>query len=109
MLTDLPFGLAGSVFRSPMPFGPYDPDGSLLDLYQQHDISAVALLASDDECERKAGRNLRLLYSARGLAVTHVPIEDYGVPCTEDLRVAVPAILSHARGGGISSSTAPRA
>ncbi len=35
ILTELPFGLAGTIYRSPLPFSPvYDPKGELIDAYK---------------------------------------------------------------------------
>ena len=61
-LTELPFGFPGRLFRSPMPFGPYDLHGEVYDRFRQEQISVIVLLATEDECLYKTGRNLRALY-----------------------------------------------
>ena len=61
-LTELPFGLAGDIFRSPMPFGTYDPLGEVLKEYKEKNVSVIVLLADDEECLEKAGRDLQRLY-----------------------------------------------
>jgi hypothetical protein len=38
-LTELPFGLPGRVFRSPMPFGPYDLHGEVYDQFCEEQIT----------------------------------------------------------------------
>ncbi len=48
-LTELPFGLPGRVFRSPMPFGLYDPHGEVYDQFREEQIAVIVLLASDEE------------------------------------------------------------
>ena len=98
-LTELPFGLPGRVFRSPMPFGSYDPQGESLRKFKQEQISVIVLLAEDEECIHKAGRDLRALYLQEGFQVCCLPIPDYGVPAHEDLEQAVEATIEHARAG----------
>ncbi len=84
-LTELPFHLQGNIFRSPMPFGNYDPYGQTLKEIKQEKISVIVLLAEDEECLRKAGRNLRTFYIQEGYQVIHFPIPDFGIPLKEDL------------------------
>ena len=55
MLTELPFGQPGRIFRSPMPFGKYDPQGVIYNAYRKHDIAVIVLLAEDDECNGGSG------------------------------------------------------
>ena len=57
MLTELPFGQPGRIFRSPMPFGIYDQNGVVYETFRRHNISMIVLLAEDNECQEKAGRN----------------------------------------------------
>ena len=98
-LTELPFGLAGHIFRSPMPFGIYDPREEVFNKYIQNGVSVIVLLAEDEECLEKAGRNLRLLYEEEGFNVIHLPIRDFGVPSNGDLVRAVNAVIAHAQTG----------
>lgn len=84
-LTELPFNLQGNIFRSPMPFGNYDPSGENFHKFRQEKISVIVLLAGDKECEQKAGRNLREFYIQEGFQVIYFPITDFGVPSKEDL------------------------
>jgi protein-tyrosine phosphatase len=79
-LTELPFGLQGRVFRSPMPFGTRDPQGHIYQAYKEEGVSVIVLLAEAHECLKKANRDLRALYAADGFSVVHVPIPDYGIP-----------------------------
>lgn len=39
LLTKLPFGLNGRIFRSPMPYGTYDPDGYVFEAYQRAGVT----------------------------------------------------------------------
>jgi protein-tyrosine phosphatase len=98
-LTELPFGLPGRLFRSPMPFGPYDLHGEVYDQFRQERISVVVLLATEDECLQKTGRNLRELYRQEGFTVLYLPIPDFGVPAKEDLAQAVMETITYAQAG----------
>src|SRR5215467_6973300 len=51
-LTELPFGFPGHVFRSPMPFGPYDLHGEVYDRWCVEQIAVIVLLAP---CHTNAG------------------------------------------------------
>lgn len=98
-LTELPLGLPGRVFRSPMPFGQYDPHGEVYDQFREEQISVIVLLAGDEECLRKAGRNLRALYLDAGFQVLYLPIPDFSVPTKDDLEQAVHNTLAYAQAG----------
>lgn len=80
LLTELPFGLPGRIFRSPMPYGTYDINGHVLEEYRRVSISTIVLLASNEECMLKAGRNLSQLYIQMGYKVIYFPIEDFSTP-----------------------------
>jgi len=96
-LTELPFQLPGRIFRSPMPFGGYDPEGKGLSEFKEKSISVIALLSDDEECLRKTGRNLRTLYENEGFDVIYLPIPDFGVLSIEDLKQAVLETIEQAR------------
>src|SRR5262249_43807870 len=73
------FGLPGRIFRSPMPFGPYDLHGEVYDQFCEEQITVIVMLASDEECLHKTGCNLRALYLKEGFEVLYLPIPDFGV------------------------------
>jgi protein-tyrosine phosphatase len=98
-LTELPFQLPGRIFRSPMPFGGYDPEGKVLSEFKEKGISVIVLLSDDEECLRKTGRNLRTLYENEGFDVIYLPIPDFGVLSIEDLKQAVLETIQQARAG----------
>src|SRR5262249_20015430 len=98
-LTELPFGFPGLVFRSPMPFGPYDLHGEVYDRFCEEQIAVIVLLASDEECLHKTGCNLRALYLKEGLQVLYLPIPDFGVPTRDDLEQAVQHTIAYAQAG----------
>src|SRR5205807_3035356 len=95
-LTALPFGFPGRICRSPMPFGPYDLHGEVYDRFCEEQIRVIVLLASEDECLYKTGRNLRALYLREGWTVLYLPIPDFGVPAKEDLAQVVTSTIAYA-------------
>ena len=98
-LTELPFGLPGRIFRSPMPFGPYDLHSAVYDQLREEQITVIVLLARDEECLHKTGRDLRALYLDEGFQVLSLPIPDFGVPTKDDLEQAVQRTIAYAQAG----------
>jgi Polymorphic toxin system, DSP-PTPase phosphatase len=98
-LTELPFGFPGRIFRSPMPFGPYDLHGEVYDRFCEEQIGGIVLLASDEECLHKTGCHLRALYLKAGFQVLYLPIPDFGVPTKDDLEQAVQQTIAYALAG----------
>lgn len=99
-LTELPFGLAGQVFRSSMPFARFnDPNGVIFAAYKQAGVQTIVLLTPEDEAIERTGRNLREFYEQNGLQVIHLPIADYSTPSLEELRTAVRQALAQAQSG----------
>ncbi len=80
ILTEIPFGFKGRVFRSPMPFSPYDPSGQVWPLYLEKGIDIVLVLAEMHEILVYTNQNLLDYYKSKGLLVLHFPISDYHVP-----------------------------
>lgn len=99
LLTEFPFGLAGKIFGSAMPFGLYDPDGQLLRDLKRVAISAVVILANTEECREKAGRDLVSLYKQSGLTVLPLPIPNYGIPHHESLGDTLAETIARATRG----------
>ena len=98
-LTELPFHLPGRIFRSPMPYSVYDPRGDCLLQFKREKGSLVVLLAEEEECVERTGRNLKSLYLREGFEVIHLPIPDFKVPLREDLEKAVKKTAEHAQAG----------
>jgi protein-tyrosine phosphatase len=98
-LTELPYVFPGKVYRSAMPFSSYDPTGNLIAAYKTRGVSLVVMLASDEECLRVTGRDLRSVYDEEGFETLYLPIQDFGIPNEEDLRRAVNEVLTHSRSG----------
>ena len=95
-LIELPFDFPGRVFRSPMPFGPYDLHGEVYDRFCEEQITVIILLASDEEC-LKTGCHLRALYLKAGFQVLYLPIPDFSVPAKDDLEQAVQQTIAYAQ------------
>jgi len=76
----IPIGTSGNLYRSVMPFGTYDPEGTLIREYLDKAISTVVMLVSDEECLEKADKHLSRFYNEKGFNVLMLPSEDYGVP-----------------------------
>ena len=98
-LTELPFGFPGCIFRSPMPFGPYDLHGEVYDRFSEEQIAVIVLLASDEECLHKTGCHLRALYLKEGFQVLYLPIPDFGVPTKSDMEQAIQQTIAYAQAG----------
>ena len=98
-LIELPFGLPGRIFRSPMPFGQYDLHGEVYDRFCEEQIAVIVLLASDAECLHKTGCHLRALYLKEGFQVLYLPIPDFSVPAKDDLEQAVQHTITYAQAG----------
>ena len=98
-MTFLPLGLPGNIYRSPMPFGQYDPLGLVYQGFWKNDIQTVVLLVPDAECWVYAGQDLRARYQRDGLTVVHLPMKDYRGAEYPKLRAAVDETLRLAREG----------
>lgn len=98
-LTELPFGMPGRVFRSPMPYGDYDPEGRLLERYRDANVQAVVVLAEEQEMRELTGLDLTQRYRTAGMEVIWLPIPDFGIPTLDALRQAVERALDCLRSG----------
>lgn len=98
-LTQLPFDFPGAVYRSPMPFGPYDLRQDLMDAYQKAEIDLVVMLSARGEDQRLTGRDLAALYRQAGMQTLHLPIADYTTPEHAALVSVLDRIQSAAQAG----------
>lgn len=92
-------GLAGAIYRCPMPFGPYDVQQSVFEEMKAHDVSVVVMLVSDEEAYEKSGRDLRELYANQGWQVIQLPTQDFGVPNPKDYQQVILQALHLAQTG----------
>jgi protein-tyrosine phosphatase len=94
-ITRLPFEkTTGQVYRSVMPFGWYDPEGYVYETLKREHVSTIVMLASDEEAQAKAGRNLRELYQQDGINVIQFPIEDFNTPERGELEPILEKVLA---------------
>lgn len=98
-LTELPFNLAGHIYRSPMPFYWEDFQGELLQEYHKKNISTVVILAEPDEVQQKTGYNLAQIYHSHGMRVIQCPIPDYGIPDPIALTETLETVIQQAQAG----------
>jgi len=100
LLTELPFGLAGKIFRSPAPLSRYyDPQHNLLEAYHQAGVALVVILIPDDEAVDITGQDLRSLYHESGFEVLHIPIDDFYIPGYGDLDAPIQTVVEAAQRG----------
>lgn len=100
LLTEIPFELPGKIYRSPMPFGPYDRLNQVWPLYLELHISQVVILVEKQEYLVRAQRDLPKFYASEGFGVVQCPIRDFNVPENpEDLEAAIEDILTKVHNG----------
>lgn len=99
-LTELPYGLSGKIYRSPMPGSPaYDPLHRVLPAYQAAGVQLVVMLAPLEEVALIRGGDLLGQYHDLGIKVLHTPVQDYGMPELALFQSAVGEALAEARAG----------
>lgn len=80
-LTKLPYGLAGTIYRSALPGSPlFDPEHQLLDVYNEKGIETVVMLTPEDEVRELTGMDLQARYRSLGFDVIYAPVTDFSVP-----------------------------
>lgn len=81
LLTELPYGLAGTIYRSSLPFSPlFDPGGLLLTEFLDAAIDTVVMLTPYEEVLRLIGFDLAERYEQLGFEVIHAPVDDFSIP-----------------------------
>ena len=99
LLTELPFGLPGRIFRCPMPFSDYDPQGDVLRELAEQAVDLVLMLTEEEEWRSVIGEDLPALYRRHGFLVMSFPIPDGGVPAKPDLEQLLTRTIQLARDG----------
>ena len=100
LLTLLPFGFPGKIYRSALPGSPlFDPTCQLISAYQGAGVDLVVMLTPEEEAFRLTGIKLRQHYRELGFRVVYTPIEDFSVPLPGVLHAPIRAILKAARQG----------
>jgi protein-tyrosine phosphatase len=95
----IPLDVKGSLFVSPMPFGPYDKWNTLLKEYQKHHIEFAVVLVTDAELEKKARRDLLAVYRKNNIQVIRLPVADYTSPDMHQVTKTVDKVSGYLRAG----------
>ena len=99
-IIELPYGLAGTVYRSPLPFSPlFDRRGELLSAYEALGVETVVMLNIADEVIRLTGEDLADHYDSMGYTLIHAPVPDFHAPQDEVFRPALEKALEAAEAG----------
>lgn len=81
VLTELPYGLAGKIYSSPLPFSPlFDPQGDVLDAYHQLGVEMIVMLTLKEETHRLTGMDMLDRYQQLGFDVIYAPVHDFSIP-----------------------------
>lgn len=100
LLTKMPYGLAGTIYRSPLPFSPlYDPRGILLEAYLDAGVDVVVMLTPEDEARKLTGQDLRARFEDLGLTVIYAPVPDFLIPGGSEFQATLDKTLQAARAG----------
>ena len=99
IINELPFGLAGRMFSSPMPFGLFDRGGQAYDDFRSESVSLVVMLTEEGEDMEITGINLCNRYEDAGMSVIRLPIKDFSVPAKGYFNQTVEKLISHAKEG----------
>ncbi len=79
-IINLPFALRGQVYRSPLPFGAFDPENHILSQWKEANIHQVYSLIQLREWQDKAWQDARPMILDAGMSLLMYPILDFGVP-----------------------------
>ncbi|MCD4752282.1 MAG: dual specificity protein phosphatase family protein [Anaerolineaceae bacterium] len=84
-ITNLSFALRGQVYRSPLPFGAFDPENHIFSQWKEAKIHQVISLVQPNEWQEKAWQDARPMIQDAGMSLLTYPIFDFGVP--DDMEV----------------------
>jgi protein-tyrosine phosphatase len=99
-LIQLPYGLAGDIYRSPMPFGAFDFGTTTFEEYKAAGVDVILMLTTPEEDLSRAGQNLEALYHQKGFQVIRLPIVDFDVPENRSsLNTTLQETIDRARNG----------
>ena len=99
IITLMPFGLPGKIYRSVMPFADYDPQGKVMDVYFEKKISSIMILSEKKEWPLISGKNLEEIYQNTFYETFHFPITDFGVPDLAGFRNALDKVILKSKAG----------
>ncbi len=96
----IPLECPGSLYASPMPFGPYDRFNRVLGNYRRNRVKTVVVLVTREEIEKKCRRDLFAAYAKHGIAVLHNPVPDLTSPSHGMVSQLVDAMQERLLDGG---------
>lgn len=100
LLTLLPYGLAGEIYRSPLPFSPlFDRQGLLLDAFISAGVDAVVMLTPKQEVKELLGMDLYTSYKQLGFDVIYAPVEDFSIPNRSAFQEPIERTMRAAKAG----------
>ena len=100
LLAELPYGLPGRVYRSPLPFSPlFDPQGFLLTAFLDAGVDTVVMLTPQEEVHRLTGIDLAEQYQQLGFEVIYAPVVDFSIPSAEGFQGPIREALRAAQAG----------
>ena len=79
-ITHLAFELPGQVYRSPLPFGAFDPENQVFKQWKAAQIDEIYSLIQPKEWTEKAWQDSRPLILEAGMALKMYPIMDFWTP-----------------------------
>ncbi len=101
ILIELPYGLAGTIYTSPLPFSPlFDPHGEVLTAYINSGVDTVVMLTSEEEVRRLTGLALPQRYQELGFDLIHATVVDFSVPEKGAFQQPIQKTLQRAIAGG---------
>ncbi len=100
LIVQIPFEeLVGKVYRSPMPYGPFDEYQQIYPKIRRLNVSTIVMLTSDEEAIQLSGHDLRRLYQQDKIEVIHLPINDFEIPMPGVLEQTVQNTIQLAQQG----------
>ncbi len=79
-LVEIPFGLSGKIYRSPMPYGSFDIGMTTILEMKQIGVTKVINLVEEFEWWQRAKTDLPLLYKQNQIDMLHFPVVDFDAP-----------------------------
>ncbi len=99
-LVNIPLGLEGKIYRSPMPFAYFDEGYTTFEEFKEAEIDTAVVLVPVDEILVRAGLDLLEFYKEKGIDVIHLPMADFDVPeNNQDLEDAINETIKQAEEG----------
>ena len=100
VLTELPYGLAGKIYSSPLPFSPlFDSQGEVLNAYHKLGVDKIVMLTLKEEARRVTGVDMLARYQDLGFDVIYSPVQDFSIPEKGAIQLPIQKTLQAAKSG----------